>query len=548
VPSAGSHALGRSARRERRKQRFGRFLWFTALGTLIPGTGLIAAGRRGWGRAVLTLAVVGVVGLALLVLRTPRNQLAMTAFDRDQLTLITLALVVVAGLWLIVALASHRALEPTGLPGGKRFAGATVVIVAASLVLSPLAIGARYAWTQHDLLGALSRESSTAPDLDKANPWEDKPRVNVLLLGSDAGEGRQGARPDTLILTSIDTDTGDAVMFSLPRQLANVPFPPGTPLHERFPFGFRPPYGPDSNDAHYWLNAVYTYANEELEPHVFAGSDNPGADATKLAVAGALGLDVDYYVMADLTGFQQIVDAMGGITIDVHYPIPIATKKSESGSGCTPAKDWILPGEDQKLTGYQALWFGRARCSPGHPEYAHLPNPVKDDHNRMERQRCVMGAIAQRAEPMTLLTNFESLAAAAESTISTDIPADMWPAFAELGLKVKGATIASLAFNNKVLDGGVAGTTGAANFDEVRRLVDEALDPTPDLETTREVSNDPGVGQDSDEDSQGSDEPAPGSDDAEDDGPGNEPDDGADVEVEDDGPDATAAADISATC
>jgi anionic cell wall polymer biosynthesis LytR-Cps2A-Psr (LCP) family protein len=483
-------ARGHRGERGRRKPRFGRFLWFTALGTFIPGTGLLAAGRRGWGGFFLTLVVLGVLGLGYVAWRTPRNQLAMTAFDRDQLTIIAIGIALIALIWLIVALASHRALEPDGLSGGKRFGGAVVLIVAASLVLSPMALAARYAWTQHDLLGALSRDSSTAPELDKHNPWEDKPRVNVLLLGSDGDDGRTGVRPDTMIMTSIDTDTGDAVMLSLPRNLERVPFPSGSPLRERFPYGFQGQPGEDKRE--YMLNAVYNNVPNLVGPEFFAGSEDPGADATKLAVSGALGLDVDYYVMADLQGFRDIVDAMGGIVIDVNYPVPMATKVDEGGRGCVwndwNRQRWILPGADQQLTGYQALWFARARCAPDHPEYAALyqeigGNPVRDDYNRMERQRCVMGAIAQRAEPMRLLTNFESLASATERNITTDIPADLWPAFAELGLKVKDATMTSLPLTRDVIE------PSNPDYIALHALVQEALDPAAAVE---EVSTEAG--------------------------------------------------------
>jgi hypothetical protein len=138
---------------------------------------------------------------------------------------------------------------------------------------------------------------------------------------------------------------------------------------------------------------------------------------------------------------------------------------------------------------------------------------------------------------MTLVSNFESLAAAAESTISTDIPVDMWPAFADLGLRVKGAAISSLAFNNKVFDGGVAGTAGNANFAEIHRLVQEALDPPPDLSSTIEASSEAGSAEE------------PRDRDAEASEPETDPDDATgDHDEPADELDTTRAADITATC
>ncbi len=529
----GSRRARLESRRRRRNQRFGRFLGFTALGTLIPGAGLLAAGRRGWGRFFLTLVILGVVGFALVLWRVPVSRLAATAFDSERLGLIAIALAVIASVWLIVAVASHKALEPEGLPAGKRLAGALVVVALGSLVVAPMAVGAKYAWTQAHTIDAISQDSVTTPELSKHNPWEDKPRVNVLLLGSDAGEGREGIRPDTLILASIDTNSGDTVMFSLPRNLEKVPFTPGSALAQRFPGGFT---NYVAEDPQYFLNAVYRVAPTEVPPEVFEGSADPGADATKLAVGGALGLEVDYFVMADLQGFQDIVNAMGGITIDVNYPIPIASKRAENGGGCTWPRDWILPGKDKHLSGSQALWFARARCSPGHPEYAHLPNPVINDYNRMERQRCVMGAIAQRADPMSLLPRFQSLAAATEKNIRTDIPADLFPAFAELGLKVKDASITSLTFTDEVIP-----DRSNPDYAHIHALVQEAINPPPAVDTSVEASNEAGPTDDPDEGETG---PDGGTDD----GAGEET--GGESDAPDDEPTSNPgqAVDVSASC
>lgn len=509
-PRGGSRRARLEARRRRRQQRFGRFLGLTALGTLVPGAGLLAAGRRGWGKFFLTLVLLGIVLAGLVLWRVPLSRLASSAFDQTQLMLGAVALVVVAAVWLLVAVASHKALEPDGLRPGQRLTGALLVVAMASFVVAPMAVGARYAWTQSNLLGNISRESSTNPDLDKDDPWADKPRVNVLLLGGDAGEGRQGLRADTVMLASIDTDTGETVLFSLPRNLQNVPFPSDTELGERFPYGFQG--GPEDDPANFYLNAVYNIAPSHVSENAFAGSEDPGADATKMAVSEALGLDVDYYVIADLQGFQDIIDAMGGITLDVNYPIPVASQKIP-GAGCSQPRTWILPEEDKHLDGADALWFARARCAPDHPDYPEfwgLNNPVVDDYNRMERQRCVIAAIANEAQPMNLLPRFQSLAGATERNITTDIPSEMFPAFAELGLKVKDASLNSLSFTRDVID------PADPDYDAMREIVQEALGPDPEptasstapVEAASENTGEPETPAEQSEESDGTDDTA----------------------------------------
>lgn len=487
IPRGGSRRARLEARRRRRDQQFGRFLGLTALGTLVPGAGLLAAGRRGWGKFFLTLVVLGVVAVGVVLWRVPLSRLASSAFDRSQLMLIAIVLAVVAAVWLLVAVASHKALEPDGLRAGQRLTGALLVVAMASLVVAPMAVGARYAWTHSDLIDNISRDSATTPDLDQEDPWADKPRVNVLLLGGDGGKIGEDIRTDTVILASIDTETGDTFMFSLPRNLQNVPFPPDTELADRFPYGFQG--GPNEDPANYLLNAVYNIAPGFVSEAQFAGSEDPGADAVKMAVSAALDVDVDYYVIADLEGFQEIIDAMGGITLDVNYPIPVASQKIP-GAGCSQPRDWILPEQDKQLDGAEALWFARARCAPDHPDYPQfsgLNNPVVDDYNRMERQRCVIGAIANAAQPMNLLPHFQSLAAATERNIATDIPADMFPAFAELGLKVKDASLVSLPFTNEVID------PADPDYDAMQEIVAEALDPDPEPTATGTATADAGI-------------------------------------------------------
>lgn len=530
----GARRARRESRRGRHERRYGRFLGLAALGSLIPGTGLLAAGRKGWGRFLLTLVLLGVAALGFVWWRVPRSRLAAAAFDRDELFLIGVGLVVLATGWLLVAVASHRALEPDGLPAGKRLLGSLVVVAAASLVVAPMAVGARYAWTQSDLIEAVSQESSTTPELDQHDPWADKPQVNVLLLGSDGGDGRDGIRPDTLILASIDTESGDALLLSLPRNLEKVPFPVGTPLHDRFPHGFT---NHVPNDPDYLLNAVYNHAPVEVGLEAFGDSTDPGADATKLAVSGALGVDVDYYVMADLQGFQDIINAMNGVQLDVNYPVPMGTRV-DSGQCVWAGKPdrWIMPGTDKELNGAEALWFARARCAPYHPDYPESSgsnSPVRDDFNRMERQRCVIAAMADRADPVRLLPRFLSLAAATENTVKTDIPQDLFPAFAELGLRVQKASIRSLAFTNEVIP-----DRTNPDYIEIHNLVEEALTAEPEPEPTAdEISTD---GQDD-----GAEESAP--EDGEQDGTDAGEPDGEDTD-ETPEPDPTQAADLAKVC
>lgn len=448
-------------RRRARNSGYGRFLGLTALGSLIPGAGLFAAGKRRLATFLIVLLLLLAAAAVIVVAFVPLNKLASLAGNTTALPIIGGALVAAAGMWLVVALVTHRSLEPDGLSTPKRLGGALVVVVAASLVVAPLAVSARNVFTQNGVIGAISGggASHTTPELDTKDPWADKPRLNILFLGGDGGRGRTGVRPDTQILASIDTQTGATTMISLPRNLQNFPFPEDSPLAAEYPDGFS-----GSGDVGEWLlNAVYLNV-PKAHPDVFTGVDNPGADANKWAVEGALGLDVDYYMLVNLEGFQTIVDALGGITVNVPRDIPWGNKSLPDGT-CTEANGYIQAGQDQLLDGFQALWFARSRCG-------------SDDYDRMARQRCVMNAIVAKADPATLLTQYQSLAAATKDIVFTDIPEDLFPALIELTLKVKGATLQSLTLDDEFFSS--MGTTSAdPDYEAIHARIAEALAADP---------------------------------------------------------------------
>lgn len=447
------------------RRGFGRFLSLVTLGALMPGVGLIATGRRLAGWIILGAWVGLVAGTLVGILRAGRTGLVTIGSSPATLRVVGVALLAVAALWLLSATISLYLLQHPALTGVQRFAGAVAVIAVMSLVITPLVTLASHSRTQTQLIDRVfasnDQTSLTAPTRppDPVDPWAGQPTVNVLLLGGDGGEGREGVRPDTVILASIDTASGRTVLLSLPRNLQRVPFAEDSPLHEIYPRGFTGPGDPNE----WLLNAIYKNV-PQMHPEVFEASSFPGADAMKWAVEGALGLDVDYFVLVNLDGFKQIVDALGGITIDVQYRVPIGTKLNERTGRCTEALDWIEPGPNQRLDGHRALWYARARCGPP---------PVTDDYNRMERQRCVIGAMIDEARPMTLLRHYRRLAGALEDVFFTDVPQTLLPALAELTGRIQGSAVSSLAFTDDVI------TPADPDYELLHSLAAEAVETPP---------------------------------------------------------------------
>ena len=130
--------------------------------------------------------------------------------------------------------------------------------------------------------------------------------------------------------------------------------------------------------------------------------------------------------MVDMGGFEALIDAMGGIRLDIAKPIPI-------GGVSTKIKGYIEPGKNVHLDGYHALWFARSRAE-------------SSDYERMVRQKCVMSAMAQQLDPMTVATKFGELSEAGKDLLRTDLGRGEAYELAELALKAKGLKVSSVNF------------------------------------------------------------------------------------------------------
>ena len=428
-------------RRAKADNDFGRTVGFTIAGTAIPGLGLIVAKRRLVGGIILGVFVTAVLVVGLWAAVDLKGLLSV-AVRPAVLNTLAIALLVVALLWVGVIVATHLALRrrPTG---SQRAIGAVLVGLLAFAVAAPMAVSARYSYDQANLVSTVFKsdkntKSATRPTLggqptvkgEAPDPWKDKPRVNILLLGGDAGPDRTGTRTDTIILASIDTTTGDTTLFSLPRNTGRMPFPSGSPLRKYYPNGFT---NGDGNNAEYFLNAMYDNVPQTVPKDVLGETDNLGADALKLSVGTALGLDVDYYVLINLQGFAKMVNALGGITVNINTYIPMGGNTDLH----IPPKKYLKPGPDQHLNGEDALWYARGRYG-------------SDDFARMDRQRCVINAIIKQANPTNMLARYEQIAKASKDIVVTDMPQEVLPLMVDLSLRAKDGNVRSIVFKHGV--------------------------------------------------------------------------------------------------
>lgn len=426
-----------TARRVSDDHSFAASLGWTVLGAVIPGLGLVRGGRRIVGSLLIAAWVVVVGGLAGLAV-TNRKLLLSYAVDPVILRSAAIALLVVAVVWVFSVGATHLVLRPSRPTWGQRAAGAGVVGVLSFLVAAPLAVGANFAVTTADGLAVFGQTSTTTPTVDAVDPWKDKDRLNVLILGGDSGTGRDiklGIRPDSVSVLSVDTHTGAVSMFNLPRQTSKMPFPADSKLHKYFPNGFYD--GSNPLNQEYALNAIYNNLPRLVPKNVLGNASSLSTDAMKLSVGEALGLKLDYYVLVNMDGFKDIINAIGGITVNVNDRVPIGGKNRNGANPEVEPTDWIEIGPNQHLNGREALWFARGRYHT-------------TDYKRMARQRCVINAVIQQADPGTILTKYQSLISAATKTINTDVPPTLLPALADLALDMKGKPIRSILLNQDV--------------------------------------------------------------------------------------------------
>jgi LCP family protein required for cell wall assembly len=416
------------------------------VGAVLPGTALLAAGRRILGSITLLL-FIGIVGGGVWLATGGRRTAVRTAVDTTSLLWVIGGLGVVALLWTVVVVAGYRMLLPSRTGRVQHVVGALVVLLLVVAVAAPAVVAGRLAMTQRDLIAGVFDDNGKSATVAKT-PFGDKERVNVLLLGGDGGEGRDGVRTDTVIVASIDTATGDTTLFSLPRNLENLPFPADSPLAKVYPDGFQA--GSESESL---LNAVYRNGPAE-HPDILGPTDNPGADFLKLGVGEALGLRIDYFVLVNLDGFSRLVDALGGITVNVNYYVPVG---GEPSIGTLPDA-YIAPGPNQHMDGATALAFARGRFG-------------LTDYDRMARQRCTIDAIIKAADPVTLLQQYQELAATTKDIVSTDIPRSALDDFVDLAFRVKDATTRSVVFDANLID------PAYPDYDAMRQIVQDALAP-----------------------------------------------------------------------
>jgi hypothetical protein len=209
-----------------------RALGLTLASAVIWGVAHLWAGRRITGALLAAAFAAMAVGLAVLATGFRRDLLDL-AVQPTWLTAIIVGTLGLALIWVTVVVRSYLLVRPSELATAPKVAGLAMVVALCVAVTAPFAYAAHSTYVYRDALTTIFKAKPGQPAVKKDNPWEGRPRLNVLLLGGDSGADRVGVRTDSVTLASIDTNTGDTVLLGLPRNLQHAARPRGRPLPRR---------------------------------------------------------------------------------------------------------------------------------------------------------------------------------------------------------------------------------------------------------------------------------------------------------------------------
>jgi LCP family protein required for cell wall assembly len=433
APAARDRIAGSAQQTALARVRFRRAITLLLMTLFLPGSAQLVAGRREVGRIALRVWLCVVGGLAAVVLLglVWHGFVFWLASNTVVLGFVRLLLCALAVGWAVLFIDAWRLGQPLELLQKQRLAMVGLNGVLCFSVAGSLLFASHVVAVQKGFISAMFGDGTATA--------AHHGRYNVLLLGGDSGADRWGLRPDSITVASIDADTGKAILFGLPRNMMNFPFPKGSIMEEQFPDGY------DCGTCE--LNSLSTWAQDNKS--LFEDYPNPGVEATVEGVEGITGLSINYYAMVNLQGFRSMVQAVGGLKLNVRDRIPI-------GGVGGPVTGYIEPGV-QRLNGFQTLWFARSRESA-------------DDYSRMARQKCVMNAMLQQLSPQTVIANFEKIAKASEQLVTTDLPASELGKFAELAMKARSQPLATVSFVPPVIN------TGRPDVAKIQSMVSAAID------------------------------------------------------------------------
>lgn len=240
-------------------------------------------------------------------------------------------------------------------------------------------------------------------------------RVNVLLIGIGGQKHAGGNLADTIMVASFDAKHKEVALLSIPRDL----------------------YVPIHGNGYGKINTAHSYGESAMK------QTGGGPAVLKKTVGEILDLPIHYYVRVDFIALQKIVDALGGVTVDVEKPIVDLAYPADNMIDYSPFR---LAAGVQKLDGKTALRYARSR---------HASGSEGSDFARARRQQKLIAAIKDKALSAGILANpkkINDLIGILGNHVKTDISLKETERFIQLWRDIDSSKIVS-----KVLDNGPGG-------------------------------------------------------------------------------------------
>lgn len=281
--------------------------------------------------------------------------------------------------------------------------------------------------------------------------WDGKDRVTILLLGIDQREDEKDipTRSDTMILLTVDPTNLTAGMLSIPRDL-------WVPLGR----------GKEENK----LNTAHFFG--ELEGLIPGQPPKAGAgpEAARRAISYNFGIPINYYARVDFHGFERLVDAVGGVTIDVDRAI-LDDEYPNEKYGISRV---YIPAGPQRMNGLTALRYARSRHADS-------------DFGRIRRQQRVLQSAREEVLNLGLIPKLPSMFLILKNAVVTDIPWTSLLALADLGRKIPRESIETRQIDDSmIIDVNRDGSILIPDRDKIRFVVQEMFyDPQAKKEAAR---------------------------------------------------------------
>ena len=273
-------------------------------------------------------------------------------------TVLTLNLLV--ALWrLVAAVQAFLDTRWSGPTGRLGIIGMAVIVIA--IVVPHLMVfqyGRLLGDTFSQIFDSQVLAAQDGPDGPARPGPQDGQRINVLVVGVDSTDTRSATLTDTMMVVSLDPVGGSVSMVSIPRDLVNVPLGNGDT------------YGPK-------LNSLMSYADRH--PDAFP---NGGLWALQDAAGALLGIPIHYYATMDMSGFIAMVDAVGGVDVNVKKGFE---DPKYDGYG-TDQRGFSITAGKHHLNGIEALAYARVRKAKG-----------ESDFTRAARQQEILAALRKKA-------------------------------------------------------------------------------------------------------------------------------------------------------